>query len=444
MPDLDHPYFPLIVALGIGLLIGAERERRKGEGPFRSAAGIRTFAITAVLGAVSVNIGGEILLSVTMAGVIGLTAIAYFRSRSDDPGLTTEIALILTLALGGLAMREPARAAALAVTVAILLAARGPMHRFVREVLTEAELKSALIFAAATLVVWPVIPDRYLGPFEAINPRSIWTIVILIMAISACGYVAVRALGARYGLPAAGLASGFVSSSATIAAMGARVVEDSRLLGPAVAGAVLSTIATVAQVAIVVAATSPITLMALGLPLIFAGLAAVAYGLIFGLRLTDTTPISLAKPGEGIQFQGSALVGSNPGHRASWRRSAAHLARRPRIARRRRRGRFRRRPRDGRFDRRPGRGREIGSPRRMRTDLGRVHDQFSDEDHSCNCQRQQSVRTSGGAGPRRCLGGSVDGSSGKVRLIVQTAALARRLSAFSWAASESFARHLGV
>ena len=297
MPDLDHPYFPLIVALGIGLLIGAERERRKGEGPFRSAAGIRTFAITAVLGAVSVNIGGEILLSVTMAGVIGLTAIAYFRSRSDDPGLTTEIALILTLALGGLAMREPARAAAIAVTVAVLLRARGPMHRFVREVLTEAELKSALIFAAATLVVWPVIPDRYLGPFEAINPRSIWTIVILIMAISACGYVAVRALGARFGLPAAGLASGFVSSSATIAAMGARVVEDSRLLGPAVAGAVLSTIATVAQVAIVVAATSPMTLIALGLPLIFAGLAAVAYGLIFGLRLTDTTPISLAKPG---------------------------------------------------------------------------------------------------------------------------------------------------
>jgi hypothetical protein len=99
IPDLDHPYFPLIVALGIGLLIGAERERRKGEGPFRSAAGIRTFAITAVLGAVSVNIGGEILLSVTMAGVIGLISIAYFRSRSDDPGLTTEIAPILTLAL---------------------------------------------------------------------------------------------------------------------------------------------------------------------------------------------------------------------------------------------------------------------------------------------------------------------------------------------------------
>ena len=308
MPDLDHPYFPLIVALGIGLLIGTERERRKGEGPFRSAAGIRTFAITAVLGAVSVNIGGEILLSVTTAGVIGLISIAYLRSRSDDPGLTTEIALILTLALGGLAMREPARAAAIAVTVAVLLRARGPMHRFVREVLTEAELKSALIFAAATLVVWPVIPDRYLGPFEAINPRSIWTIVILIMAISACGYVAVRALGARFGLPAAGLASGFVSSSATIAAMGARVAEDSRLLGPAVAGAVLSTIATVAQVAIVVAATSPITLMALGLPLIFAGLVAVAYGLIFGLRLTQTAPISLAKPGEEAFSFKSALM----------------------------------------------------------------------------------------------------------------------------------------
>jgi uncharacterized membrane protein (DUF4010 family) len=182
------------------------------------------------------------------------------------------------------------------------------MHRFVREVLTPAELKSALIFAAATLVVWPVIPDRYLGPFDAINPRSIWSIVILIMAISACGYVALRALGVRYGLPVTGLASGFVSSSATIAAMGARVREDPRLLGPAVAGAVLSTVATVAQVALLVAATSPATLTALSLPLVFAGSAAVAYGLLFAFRLTDTVPVSQAKTGDAFSFKAALLL----------------------------------------------------------------------------------------------------------------------------------------
>jgi uncharacterized membrane protein (DUF4010 family) len=307
MQTFDPPYASMLVALGIGLLIGAERERRKGVGPGRAAAGIRTFAITSVLGAVSMRLGGELLLSVTTAGLMGLIGVAYYRSQSDDPGLTTEIALVLTLALGGLAERDAVTAAALAVMVAILLAARGPIHRFVREVLTETELKSALIFTAASLVVWPVIPDRYLGPFGAINPRSIWSIVILIMAISACGYVAIRALGTRYGLPVAGLASGFVSSSATIASMGARVAENPILLRPAVAGAVLSTVATVVQIAILVAATSPTTLSVLWQPLVPAGLAAVAYGAVFTLSAATSSSEAVVDPGEAFNFKVAAL-----------------------------------------------------------------------------------------------------------------------------------------
>ena len=274
MLSLDHPFASWAVALGIGLLIGIERERRKGEGAKRAAAGLRTFAITSLLGAASMEIGGAVLLSVAAAGVLGLTALAYYRTHSEDPGLTTEIALVLTLILGGLAIREPLEAAALAVVVAILLAARQPMHRFARDVLTQSELRSGLIFAAATLVVWPVMPSGYFGPFSAVNPRSIWAVVILIMAISACGYVAVRALGSRYGLPMSGFASGFVSSSATIAAMGARTVAEPAMLGPAVAGAVLSTVATVAQITVVVAVTSPATALALAAPLSFAGMAA--------------------------------------------------------------------------------------------------------------------------------------------------------------------------
>jgi uncharacterized membrane protein (DUF4010 family) len=306
--SLDHPYASWAVALGIGLLIGIERERRKGEGPGRAAAGVRTFAITSLLGAASMEIGGPMLLSVTTAGVLALTALAYYRSHNEDPGLTTEIALVLTIVLGGLAIREPLEAAALAVAAAILLAARTPMHRFVRDVLTQSELKSALIFAAATLVVWPVIPDRYLGPFDAINLRSVWSIVILIMAISACGYIAIRALGSRYGLPAAGFASGFVSSSATIAAMGARVVAEPRLLGPAVSAAVLSTVATVIQISIVVAATSPDTLLALAVPLTFAGLAAVAYGLLFAFGIRGEAADVPSNEGEAFSLRAAVLL----------------------------------------------------------------------------------------------------------------------------------------
>ena len=111
------------------------------------------------------------------------------------------------------------------------------------------------------------------------------------MAISACGYIAVRALGSRYGLPAAGFVSGFVSSSATIAAMGSRVVDDPQVLGPGVAAAVLSTVATVAQISIVLAATSPETLLALAVPLILAGFAAVTYGLSFAFSVGGEGPV---------------------------------------------------------------------------------------------------------------------------------------------------------
>ena len=281
---IDAVILNLAVALGIGLLIGAERERRKGEGPSRSPAGIRTFSITSLAGAVSFIVGGEVLLVIATAGVILLTAAAYWRGHEDDPGLTTEIALILTALLGGLSMQQPALAGGLAVTIAVLLAARSPLHRFVRSVLTEDELKDALIFASATLIVLPLVPDRPMGPFGALNPRSIWILVILIMAISAAGYIAVRIVGARFGLPIAGLASGFISSTATIGAMGARAAKTKVVLSSAVAGAVLSTVATIVQLALVLAATSTTTLRSLSVPLVCAGSAAVVYGTVFTVR----------------------------------------------------------------------------------------------------------------------------------------------------------------
>jgi uncharacterized membrane protein (DUF4010 family) len=261
-------------------LIGAERERRKGRGPSRAPAGIRTFAVASLAGAVSLIAGGEVIFAIVTAGIAVLAATAYWRTRDRDPGLTTEIALVLTTLLGGLATQQPALAAGLGVTVTLLLASRSWLHRFVRKVLTEDELEDALIFAGATLVVLPILPDRPMGPFNALNPHAIWILVILIMAISGAGYLAVRILGPRAGLPIAGLASGFISSTATIGAMGARAVTSRHVLAAAVAAAVLSTVATVVQMALVLAATSTATLKVLGIPLIFAGSTAIIYGVI--------------------------------------------------------------------------------------------------------------------------------------------------------------------
>jgi len=111
MFDLPSVLLNFTAALGIGLLVGAERERRKGGGPSRAPAGIRTFTVASLAGAISVAVGGAVMLAVTVAGVAALTAIAYLRSRGDDPGLTTEIALILTALLGGLAISRPLRQA---------------------------------------------------------------------------------------------------------------------------------------------------------------------------------------------------------------------------------------------------------------------------------------------------------------------------------------------
>ncbi len=287
MPVDEQSWMRLAAALGIGLLIGIERERRKGEGPARAVAGVRSFAVVSLLGAVSMMLGEALLLAVAAAGVAALAAVGYARTLRQDPGLTTEIALLLTLLLGALAMREPPLAAALGAGVAILLAARDRIHHFVRRVLTEQELNDALVLAAATLVILPLVPDRHIGPYDAINPRNAWTIVVLMLAIGAAGHVAMRTLGPRFGLAAAGLASGFVSSTATIGSMGERVRGDPALLVPAAAGAVLSTVATILQMVVVLAAASIDTLRALALPLLCAGATAVAYGVLATLRAAN-------------------------------------------------------------------------------------------------------------------------------------------------------------
>ncbi len=288
----DGPLISLAVALGIGLLIGAERERRKRGASAPQAAGIRTFAITSLAGAVSLLFGSVAILAVTAVVTGVLATVSYWLTQQDDdPGITTEVALVLTVLLGGLATRQPALAAMIGVAVAVLLAARTPLHHFVTSVLTEREVNDALVLAGAALVVLPLLPDRAIGPFDAINPRSIWIVVVLVLSIGAAGHVAVRALGMRFGLPLAGFASGFVSSAATIGAMGERARKAPDALSATVAGAVLSTVATFAQMAVVIAATSLPTLESMTAPLVCGGLVAAAYGAAFTVRaLRQPTP----------------------------------------------------------------------------------------------------------------------------------------------------------
>lgn len=314
MTLLPDSWMRIAVALGIGLLIGVERERRKGEGRHRAPAGIRTYAVTALLGAIGFELGGVPLLAVVALAVAGFIALGYFRTRPrSDPGLTSEMVQLLTLLLGALAMREPLLASALGVTVALLLAARTRIHTFVRETLTEAELHDALVLAGAALVILPLMPDRHMGPFDAINPHLLWIIVVLMMAISAGGYIALRLLGPRYGLPVAGLASGFVSSSATIASMGSLARRKPELMAAATGGAVLSTVATIVQMALILGAAHPPTLGALALPLLSAGVAAIAYGgWVLRQALRQNTPDTI-EMGRAFSFRSALMLAAMMG-----------------------------------------------------------------------------------------------------------------------------------
>lgn len=158
------------------------------------------------------------------------------------------------------------------------------LHHFVRSVLTEQELRDIIVFSAIALIVLPLSPDRFLGPFDAINPQALAKLVVLVMAISAVAYVAMRSLGPRYGLPLAGFASGFVSSTATIYSMGVRAARHETIMGAAVSGAVLSSIATIIQMTVVIALIQPVLLSMMAIPLASGGLVAFLYGLIYFIK----------------------------------------------------------------------------------------------------------------------------------------------------------------
>jgi uncharacterized membrane protein (DUF4010 family) len=267
----------LAVALGCGLLIGVERERRKGSGPGRALAGVRSFALVSLLGAVAMLVGERWLTLVGAAFVAALGVAASRRDRSGDPGVTTEIALLLAYLIGALCTANPLLAAALAVTVTALLAGREHMHHFARQWLQPAELRDGIVLGALALIAVPLMPDRPLwGP--VLNPRIIVTLLVVLLAIQALAHLCRRLLRARQALMLSALASGFVSSTATIATLGADVRQGRAAPAQAAGAALLSCVATLLQLLAVAAAVQPAWLAALWLP----ALAGAALAFLWG------------------------------------------------------------------------------------------------------------------------------------------------------------------
>ncbi len=267
----------LAAALGIGLLVGLERERKNGHLPAQSPAGLRTFAIASLLGWVSSSLALPWLLPVLLLALSVLLALAYWRSERADRGLTTEVALLLVLLLGAMAFTQAALAVGIAVVVAALLFYREELHHFVRSQLSDAEVRDGIVLATAALVILPLVPAGFIGPFGAINLRTVWMLCVLMMGIGAIGHLAIRLAGPRFGLPLAGFISGFASSTATIASMGDYARREPAMRRAAVSAAVMSSVATMVLMAMVLGAIDLAVLRLLAPALALAGVLTLSY-----------------------------------------------------------------------------------------------------------------------------------------------------------------------
>ncbi|EZP30945.1 MgtC/SapB family protein [Pseudomonas sp. RIT288] len=274
-------------ALGIGMLIGLERERHKGSGERRGCAGLRTFAICALLGYAAMVVGAALLVGIVAIGLTLLITVAYWRGRDDDPGVTSEVALIMVLILGALCTRAPELAVAIGVVVAGLLTYREKLHHFAITQLSETEMRDGLVLLITALVLLPLTPDRYIGPYAALNLRTICTLTVLLMLVGAGGHIAVRTLGIRYGYVISAIASGFASSTLTIATMGHLVAREPNNLRILSAAALLSNLATMVQTGLILATVDPALLRSMWLPLMSGSVAALIYSA--GLMLPRPT-----------------------------------------------------------------------------------------------------------------------------------------------------------
>ena len=210
------PLPAFLTSLALGLLIGLERERNPS-----SKAGLRTFALVALLGTLSGLIaektGSNWILGAGLV-LVGLMMIAAYARETDlaaDPGTTSVAAVCVCYALGALIwLGFPTLAVMLGVITTMLLYFK-PELRGLSQSLTRQDLFSILQFAALSFVILPILPNQDYGPYHALNPHQIWLMVVLISGISLAGYVALRIAGGHHGVLLLGLFGGLVSSTAT-------------------------------------------------------------------------------------------------------------------------------------------------------------------------------------------------------------------------------------
>lgn len=323
MPELGWPtpYLDVASALAIGALIGFEREKHKADEHLQGALGLRSFIIAALAGAVGALMTRAIdspwpLVAVLLA-VSGVVVASYVVEVSLDPrksGATTELAAVATTALAALAvLGHRDMAVPLAVACAAALAFKKPLRRVVKG-FDKADLLGMMKLLIASFIVLPLLPDRTLDPFDALNPYRLWLLVILITALGLVGYVAVRRFGARTGTLMTAVAGALVSSTAVTLSLARHAAAvDGNAVRPAAGGILIGWSVMAGRIAVLLVAVNPSLLVLLWpvlLALILPAMAGAAWLLLrsTGAPATAAAPVGEGMASDGVTGDGAARV----------------------------------------------------------------------------------------------------------------------------------------
>ncbi len=272
----------LMAALAIGLLIGLERgwhDRDLPEG--RRVAGLRTFALTGLLGGVLASLPGETGVWLVLAGLLAialLLAISYWQAATATGNLsiTTAVAMLVTLTLGAYAASgEVLLSLAAAVIVALLLNLKPTLHGWLRFI-EHRELSAALQLLVLSVVILPNLPNKGFGPYSALNPYELWWAVILISGLSLAGHIAMRLSGPHRGILWTGLLGGLASSTAATLALSRYARQQPALAEVAADGALAACGIMFFRMSVLLGVIQPALLAKFGLPLIVTGLVMLA------------------------------------------------------------------------------------------------------------------------------------------------------------------------
>ncbi|MDQ2890508.1 MAG: DUF4010 domain-containing protein [Gemmatimonadota bacterium] len=238
----------IALALAIGLFVGLDREHQGKE------AGLRTFALVALMGCVAALVGDNFaILGVALTGVLVLILNVQTIRKGAGSQLTTSVALLVAALAGVMAgLGQTLLPASIGIVVAAVLAWKKPLHEFSLG-LTDSELRSAILLAILAFVIYPLLPVGFVDPWNLIDLRAAWLIVILIAGIGFVNYILLRKYGEK-GIEVAGFLGGVVNATLTTA----EIATLDRVSGAGVSdvayvGIMLATIASVLRNAVLLA-----------------------------------------------------------------------------------------------------------------------------------------------------------------------------------------------